>query len=698
MIDVEQALASEDPEVRRRAVLDLTSVPDVEQPRLLLAALGDADWRVRKEAVGIAAGLAASRAVLEALVKVLEPGDNVGLRNAAVEALGGFGSRTVEALRSALPTLDADGRKLASEALSRSGDAAAIGVLETLLTDADSNVRAAAIESIAAIGTADIARAALLLERCLVADDTLLVLAAIEGLNRLGARVAWPLLRRHLGNPTLRDAVLTAAGTSGNPDAASYLARALATSEGRAFHVVLRALASLVVSDPACQRAASAALRVLEETPRRHLLEQARASTDDAELRRRALLIVGALGSADAADAVIEALSDDRVAAEAEQALEMLGPAATLALARHARSGPPHERAACVEQLGRLADDASRSIASQAILDATHDGAPEVVRAALGALSHIGDERTIGLAARWLVADSSPAIRQAAVAALAACSTRHAEEAVSFARSANADTADAAVASVIIGALPGPVFATTADDVAFLADAASNQSPVARRAALDALSRFSTPAALEAVSFAIADETPEVQLAAIRTLGRMKDEQGRAIGVTRLLDVVRTFADDAASVAAIDALGDTTDASALEVLRSVVREGTPVRAVAAVHALGRIDAPGRVDALINALSHAEPEVVKAALRALANEERDARTVAHVATCLDHDAWDVRRLAAELLGRRSDAKELLRQRLIHEKEALVREEIQRSLADTEGAAARRTMPPLGGGVA
>jgi HEAT repeat protein len=71
----------------------------------------------------------------------------------------------------------------------------------------------------------------------------------------------------------------------------------------------------------------------------------------------------------------------------------------------------------------------------------------------------------------------------------------------------------------------------------------------------------------------------------------------------------------------------------------------------------------------------------------------------VGACLDHEVWDVRRLAAELLGRRTDAagRQLLRQRLVDEREPLVREEIQRSLAETEGTPVRRTMPPLPGGL-
>jgi HEAT repeat protein len=697
--EAELALGSDDPEERRRGVPRIATAPEEQQPGLLVRALGDKDWRVRKEAVGVAPQLSASKDVLDALVRVLGPGDNVGLRNAAVEAIGGFGSRAVDALRVAVPILDADGRKLACEALARSGDAASLGVLEAMLDDDDVNVRAAAIEAIAGVGAADVDRSSALLERCLVTTDTLAVIGALEGLNRLGIAVAWPMLRPHLGNPVLGDAMLVAAGLSGHPEAAPHLARALSTAHGRTWSTVVRALATYVANEPRTRKSARAALGSLGEVTRRRLLEEARALGGDVEQRRCALLVAGALGTAEAADAVIEALADDRIAAEAEQALGMLGPAAILALARLARTGPSHERAACVQQLGQLADESSHAIACQAILDATEDGAHDVVRAALVALSQIGDEGTFGLATRWLVPDAPPAIRQAAAAALGATAKRYPEAARALARQSKSDAPDAAVAAVIIGAIEGPVLVSSADDVAFLADAASNQSSVARRAAMDALSRFGVAQAIEAVSFGIADEAAEVQLAAVRALGRMRDEHGRAAGVAHLLEVVKTLTDDEVSVAAIEALGDANDPSALDVLRGVARQGAPMRAVAAVEAIGRIDAPGRVEALIHALSHPEPEVVKAAVRAIASEERDPRAAGHVAACLDHEAWDVRRLAAELLGRRGDAsaKQLLRQRLIDEREPLVREEIQRSLSETEGTPLRRTMPPLGGGM-
>src|SRR5690606_23137649 len=101
-------------------------------------------------------------------------------------------------------------------------------------------------------------------------------------------------------------------------------------------------------------------------------------------------------------------------------------------------------------------------------------------------------------------------------------------------------------------------------------------------------------------------------------------------------------------------------------------------------------------ALIDALSHPDAEVVKAALRGL-SAERDARVGAHLGACLDHEAWDVRRLAADLMGRTGQTASigLLRAKLASESEPLVREAIQRALVELElGGGLRRTTPPPG----
>ena len=79
-----KALAQDDPEERRRATASLRDVPPDDGIALVLRALGDEDWRVRKEAIAVAVAHAPSPVVLKGLVSSLGPTENVGLKNAAV--------------------------------------------------------------------------------------------------------------------------------------------------------------------------------------------------------------------------------------------------------------------------------------------------------------------------------------------------------------------------------------------------------------------------------------------------------------------------------------------------------------------------------------------------------------------------------------------------------------------------------------
>jgi HEAT repeat protein len=149
---LEQNLTAQDPEVRRLAVGELTRL-GTESTASLIRALGDEDWRVRKEATQAIIDMPPSKELAEAVAKALQPNDNVGLRNAAVEALAALGQTAVEALTEATASLDVDGRKLAADALGQSRHPSAVLLLRSLAVDADLNVRVAAIEALGHVGS-----------------------------------------------------------------------------------------------------------------------------------------------------------------------------------------------------------------------------------------------------------------------------------------------------------------------------------------------------------------------------------------------------------------------------------------------------------------------------------------------------------------------------------------------------------------
>jgi HEAT repeat protein len=684
--EIERQLASPDPETRRRGAARLASESVDDPVPLLMLALGDDDWRVRKEATAAAVASTAPSDIVRALVTALEPGDNVGLRNAAVEALAGLGAPAVEALTQNVAALDADGRKLAAEALAQSGQSAALEPLKTLLEDPDPNVRIAAVEAIAVIGSACVEDAVPLLECCLGSDDRLVRLAALDGLNRMDVPVPWELVERLLTDPFLARPALLAAGRSAHPHAAPRLAQCLQHANRTVWLAAISAMADLIRTGEAALLASRSALSTLDLAAQQAVIAQTTAS-DNIDIRRDALVVVGALGGSDAAAAAVDALTDDRVAAEAEEALAILGADAVPTLVYRATAEAADVRAMSIELLGRVADESA--VATGAIVHALGDESDEVVRAALAAVARVGDESCLHSVAQRVSTKST--VRKFAEAALATLAQRY----PSAARQLALGGATGHVAAVLIAALGSPVHESVELDVEFLSNVLSTDDAAARRAAVDALAGIATTRAVEAVAFAITDEEQEVRLAGVRALGRMRGDDGSVAGFDHLLDLVERSQDEPLVTAAIRALGDTGDPRAADVLKRIGRTGGAMAAVAAVEAMGELPAPRRFEALIDALSHRESEVVKAALRVLAVED-EPRVLTHLGACLDHAAWDVRRLAADLLANNGDANAvaLLRAKLSSEDEPLVKEALMRALSELESASGlrRSTTPP------
>jgi HEAT repeat protein len=677
------ALGSDDPEERRRAAHALAELEPALAAAGLLTLLGDEDWRVRKEAVVVAQGLAPEPNLLAALVAAFAPSDNVGLRNATVEALGAFGVDAVDAVAAALRELDADGRKLAAEALARTGHPTALPVLRGLLRDPDPNVCVAAVEAIAGLGIDGALEVVPALLACLDLPDEFTRLAALDGLRALGVTLPWERLQRLREGEVLEQAVLASVGRSGDARAALPLVSALPHARGGNLVETLRSVVDLARSGPAPARALKVEAVGLDVETRQRLIELA-SSAEGREGRGVALLALGALGVQGAAGHVLDALGDELLQGAAEEALDWLGPLAVAPLIERAAHSSSAGRAACIEIAARLADDAGASIVREEALAALADPATEVVRAGLGALSLVGDERCLEVVAELLTRDVTPAVRRATETSLAVLGARFSDAARAFARRAPPASPEAHAASVLIRVVGPPVRGSLEADVEFLAAALTSAAPAVRRVALPALAAVGGALAVEPIALALTDEEREVRLAAVRALGRLRSVEGEALGVAHLIALAERASDDEMHSAALLGLGETNDPRALPILRPLVRSGDPKAAVAAIEALGAFAEARRIEALIDGLSHPVSEVVKAAVRAL-GESSDGRVLAHLAVSLDHEAWDVRRLAADVLGRYGDiAAAPLRARLAVEEDPLVREAIGRALESMVGA--------------
>lgn len=671
--DVRERLADPEVEVRRRATQEIPALPAPESCELLLAALGDEDWRVRKEAAAVAARVEPRTAVVFAVARALAEREKVGLRNAAVEALVNIGPDAVPGAIDALSRLDADGRKLAVEVLAGAPTLAGMRTLAKAVADDDVNVVVAVAE---ALGKAHLAGeqarelAIATLTRLLASPHRLVQLAALEALRPLEAEVPWVSLEPLTGDALLRRSAIAAAGGSRAPRALRALAEAVADPSASLAREALVALGRSLEAawgEDELLDVAAKTLRASKEA-RAHLRALAESPGDPAA-RGAAVLGLGLVRDPDDVPRIADALADDAVADRAEAALALFGEEAVAPLLVAGRTASPPLRGATISMLPVLAPADAEPLA--AVREALSDASPEVVGSALKSLAIVGGPGDLARVA-GLVGHDDPKLGAAAQAAAFAIASRHLDAARASVSGVDPRSEGAHFAAIVIDAL-ARAGAGQPGDIDVLTNALTHREGAVRRAAIEALASLGGEEAAHAVTFSLADEESAVALAAIRALGRL----GRG---EQLASLAATTKDPIRLGTVLRALRDADPERAYAAARPLLRSREASIAAAAVEVVGSVPLEGRIEALLGAADHEDHEVVKLALAQLA-ATRDERAVAALARAIEHPADVVRRYAAELLagGEGGEAEAILRARLDRERSSDVRRAIMAALS-------------------
>jgi len=650
--EAEKKLADASPEVRRRAVASLDREALDEIIDLVRRALGDDDWRVRKEAVALITRSAPGPEAIAALIGDAVQEEEIGLRNAAAEALGGLGETAMDAIIERLPALGPGGRKILLEVVGGSRDPRATSVLIDGLVDPDSNVRIGVAEWLGEHGGPE-ARGALL--GCLKGEDPLLTLAALQSLNQMRARIPWDLLEPLAGRQIYGAELLLALGRCGEPAAARLITAQLTRD--------LAAARSLELLHGASGEAAGAVEAALHEVDQAGLDRLTELAVDGEPGDRRA-----------AVQCLIHSRRDEAIPVLVQIAQEeSFHPQVLHGLGRWGEHGigalesllPKFQGrmlASVVGLLARLLDERAgleKAALFSAYLNSTDIA---VATAAAGAIARFGDETAI---ARLLdlAAATSARVRRAAGHALIEIGRRQ--------RRAVRD----AIADVEIEGAQGiqicrvlEVVGTPAD-AGLLAGALNSPNAELRRAVLGALAAVAGSAAVDTISLAMTDEDVGVRMAAAMALARI----GPAASET-IVSALNT-ASGPLRAALVRALGQVGHPEAPAILRAICH-GPADAAMAALEAMENLSLdPGEIQEEI--LGHEDAEVVKQALTSLG----DAVTRPQLVKLLSHRAWDVRLAAVERLAPDTGAAEVriaLDARLAVERDDLVAGAIERAL--------------------
>jgi HEAT repeat protein len=665
---LEQAFHSADPDVRRQAVCKMSLRPQGTPLTQILDALSDTDWRVRREAISLAAQTHEKDALIDALlVRVVET-ENIGLRNAAIEVLGvvaqGKADKFVEACNAA-----GDGvRKFLVEAMGKTRDPQMIDHLEVLVRGQDANVAAAAVEALVCIGGA---RAEALLQEQLSTPHLFLRISTVEGLTRLGTRVPWDELRPAVEDAIVRRISAELLGRTGEPEALEFLLELAADSSPQTSAAALRAIAELAREAEAHRAELTDRLSASNESFR-HALHEALLH-GDTSTRQGAGYLAVLCRDESSLEAVLQTIADDVADPETVEALRGWGPGLIEPLLMQ-RRGEPRVWAISLElaaelsyqhldAVGPSSRDRIRSLIEADLTDAT-----DAVRAAAAqSLRWWGDPRDCRALVECL-GSPSHLVRAAATSALEALAERVPAVVEEALQRADLDGPGGADIAHVLSRL------NSDGAVEVLKRGLHSRDPRTRRAAVQALAMANATDVAQLIGYAVADEDIDVQIAAVRTLGQMSTSEANA-PLSAALD--SPFPPIRAEAAL--ALGRREASSAVPRIRALLEDEEPVVMAAALDALAWFGDSEVSDAVDRALSHSDDEVFQAGLRAARTlPVHDAERL--LSRGLEHSAWNVRMLAIKLLLELNTdrARELLTHALTIEGDSMVRHAIESGL--------------------
>ncbi|NNE20205.1 MAG: hypothetical protein HKN10_17185 [Myxococcales bacterium] len=665
---LDEAFHSADPDVRRRAVQGMSLRPRGTPLKQIVDALSDSDWRVRREAISLAAQSAERDALVDSLLARLVETDNIGLRNAAVEVLGMVAQGKAHKFANALDGAGGGAQKFVVEAMGKTRDPGMIDHLEPLVRGSDGNVAAAAVEALVCIGGS---RAEGLLKERLSTPHLFLRISILEGLTRLGTRLTWSELGPAVDDAIVRRISAELLGRTGEPEALEFLLDLATDPSPQTSSAALRAIAVLASEIHGDRDDLVDRLSASNDSFRQALHEA--LLHGDTPTRQGAAYLAVLCRDPSSLEAVLQAVADDVVSPETIAALRTSGSELIEPLLMQ-RGSEPRVWAIALELAAELSyrhleevpaaiRDRIRSLIERDLTDA----ADAVRAAAAESLLWWGDPRDCRALVECL---SSPShqVRAAATSALEGLAKRVPEAVEEALREADIDGPGGADIAHVLSRL------NSAGAEELLKRGLHSGDARTRRAAVQALAIANASDMAQLIGYAVADEDIDVQIAAVRTLGQMST--GEADGPLGTALESR-FAPTRAEAAL--ALGRREANGSIPRIRALLEDKEPVVVSAALDALAWLGDSEVARAVERALSHADDEIFQAGLRAARTlPVHDAERL--VSRGLTHSAWNVRMLAIKLLlDLDTDRTRLvLRRALTNETDSMVRHAIESGL--------------------
>ncbi|HEX8736481.1 MAG TPA: HEAT repeat domain-containing protein [Pyrinomonadaceae bacterium] len=515
-IELTGQLKNSDETVRLQAAKAIANEPENlagENAAPIIDALGDKNWRVRRELVESLSRRAAPDAIAALLRAMREQHFDFAVLNSALQVLQATSVKTTETLVEFLRGDDADLRMQAALTLGEQKDARAIPALLAALEDENTNVRYHAIE---ALGKLKASEAVEPLLKIAETRDFFLSFVALDALRQCAGETAAPRILPLLNDDFLHEAAIATLGAIGNEEAAAPLVNLLNENKFSAI-AVARALASLFerFKDDSA-KSESIVERARNEIDANGKLNLLEALNNSNETDLTALIRLGGwLDDARIREKLAELIENENVREEAAHALARQGEAAVGLLIEMLDADNAEARKIAARTLGELKNER----AFEPLIELLKNGDASSRQAAAGALKSLAHPETVSSLCD-LLADADSNVREAAIRVVGHFGAKGCEQAIFQC----CEDADERIRRAAIEQL-----ANIEDEraVPALIRVLQEGSSREREAAAKALARVKSDESVAALREALGDENAWTRYFAVRALGSLRDASSR---------------------------------------------------------------------------------------------------------------------------------------------------------------------------
>lgn len=596
--DIKKMLLEGDEEGRRSAVDALAGLRGNEAMELILSALGDQSWRVRKTAEEALEGFLGDEGLVPSLISALRSGENAGLRNSAAAVLVRVGGPAVPYLKEAINDPDRDIRKFAADILGEIGGGTSASTLIGALRDPDDNVRSAAAEALGKIGGSEVINALVSILTC-TEDDLWLRFSALEALGKIGKGIPLEPIVRLLEDRLLRKAAFDALGKSGDPKALPHLVKGFRDKGRGSREAAVCNFMQIYNAIPAADRGAvdedvkaNGDSRMLSE-----LLD-----SSSLQVKKGAVVALGIMGSGADPARLIGIASDERMQEAVTEALVRMGDTGLEALINAFPKSEERMKAYICKVLGVMSGEK----AEKTLITALSDSYGHTRQSAALSIAELGYIRALPFLIPLLV-DEYEDVEEAAVKAIVKIGKENPGEVIK--RLQDGMTAREPRLRRNITAILGGIGEAGALNA--ITSSLKDEEREVRKAAVSALGNLMIEEGIDHLALALADEDSQVRLAVAHALSRFRNKESE-----RLLSLASRDEDVWVRCAALKGLSRIGSDNAVEILSSSIMDVAGVVAITAIDSLFTMKGSAAAEAIKRGLKHRDPEVIRAAEKTL----------------------------------------------------------------------------------